>query len=64
MFCRIMCAVLFDLLAVPAPSGGFCPANALSPRDNARATYAMEADACAVSLLLAWLRRADGGATA
>lgn len=43
---------------------GFCPANALAPRDNARATYAMEADASAVSLLLAWKRREGGDASA
>lgn len=43
---------------------GFCPANDLAPLDNSRATYALEADASAVSLLLAWQLRAKGDATA
>ncbi|THD84760.1 hypothetical protein E7811_03255 [Aliigemmobacter aestuarii] len=43
---------------------GFCPANDLTPLDNSRATYALEADASAVSLLLAWQLRAKGDATA
>lgn len=43
---------------------GYCPSNALGVKDNARATFAMEADASAVSLLLAWQRRADGDPSA
>lgn len=43
---------------------GFCPDNTLTLRENARATFAVEADASAVSLLLAWQRRALGDAAA
>lgn len=43
---------------------GYCPANVLTLRENARATFAIEADASAISLLLAWQRRAQGDAMA
>jgi len=56
--------LLHELRHLDQLARGFCPANELAPRENARATYAVEADASAVSLLLAWLRRADGDASA
>ena len=56
--------LLHELRHLDQLARGFCPANALSLRDNARATYALEADASAVSLMLAWQRRAAGDAAA
>ena len=39
---------------------GICPATTLTMRDNARAMFALEADAMAVTHLVAWRSLADG----
>jgi len=41
---------------------GLCPHDALTPSERARATRAMEADASAISILLAWERLMNGDA--
>lgn len=56
--------LLHELRHLDQLARGFCPGNVLTVRDNARATYALEADASAVSLMLAWQRRAAGDAAA
>lgn len=43
-------------------SRGYCPSNDVSMQENARAVFAMEADASAVSLLAAWILKEDGHA--
>ena len=39
---------------------GYCPTNDVSMKENARAVFAMEADATAISLLAAWKLKDDG----
>lgn len=56
--------LLHELRHLDQLARGFCPGNALSLHDAARATYALEADASAVSLMLAWQRRQAGDAAA
>lgn len=56
--------LLHELRHIDQFGRGFCPGNTLAPAENARATFAMEADASAVSLMLAWQRRAAGDPSA
>lgn len=42
---------------------GFCPASTLSMEENARAVFALEADAMAVTTLVAWTLRENGLST-
>jgi hypothetical protein len=56
--------LLHELRHLEQFARGYCPANDLALQDNARATFAVEADASAVSLLLAWQRRGGGDASA
>lgn len=52
--------LLHEARHVEQLSRGFCPSNALSMRENARMVFALEADASAVSLLVAWSLREAG----
>ncbi len=53
---------LHELRHLDQFSRGFCPDDALMQADHVRAVYAMEADASAISLLLAWERLMEGEA--
>lgn len=55
-------ALLHELRHLDQLARGFCPDNTLTMRENARATFALEADASAVSLAMAWALRAAGDA--
>jgi hypothetical protein len=56
--------LLHELRHLDQFARGYCPGNDLAPDENARATLAIEADASAVSLMLAWQRRVAGDASA
>lgn len=56
--------LLHELRHLDQLARGYCPGNDLAPDENARATLALEADASAVSLMLAWQRRAAGDGSA
>ena len=55
--------LLHELRHLDQFARGFCPDNVLTMREGARATFALEADASAVSLAMAWVLR-DAGDTA
>lgn len=52
--------LLHELRHLDQFARGFCPSSTLTMRENARATFALEADASAVGLLVAWDMRAHG----
>jgi hypothetical protein len=52
--------LIHELWHVQQQMAGVCPAPDLSMRENARAVFAMEADASAISILVAWALREAG----
>jgi hypothetical protein len=55
-----MVILLHELRHLQQIGEGFCPAASLSMAENARAVFALEADAMAVTTLVAWTLRQDG----
>jgi hypothetical protein len=52
--------LLHELRHLEQFARGFCPSDELTQSEYARAVFAVEADASAISLLLAWQRLLDG----
>lgn len=59
-FWEKLAVLLHELRHVEQFSRGYCPSTDFSMQENARATFAIEADAAAVAILIAWAMKADG----
>lgn len=56
----MLAILLHELRHLDQSQRGYCPRNDISMEENARATFAMEADAQAIATLTAWQLRAAG----
>lgn len=59
-FWEKLAVLLHELRHLDQLARGYCPSTDYSMKENARATFAVEADAQAVATLIAWAMQADG----
>jgi len=57
---EMLTILIHELHHVVQYSRGYCPSNDVSREENARATFAVEADAMAITALAAWVLRSQG----